>query len=173
MSASSTASYQPLDSEAPAVFRACQRDNYLCVAFITLLFYDRTITLDKEVEWIWTLRWRLPKIVFFLNRYVISSLILLDSILDFIFPLSISFCNFANTYLTLIPVLVLCTVQLLLVVRVCSLYGSGKVVIPTEITVSYIDPFAIQVCHLVFARSSGWCSYQRCSCNKTVPASVL
>jgi len=35
-------------------------------------------------------------------------------------------CKFANIYLTLIPILVLCTVELLLVVRVCSLYGNGK-----------------------------------------------
>jgi len=129
MSAPSTTSYYPFDSEAPTVFRYSQTNNYLGVAFITLLLYDHAITLDKEVEWVWTLRWRLPKIVFFLNRYVICPLILLYSIPYFIFPASISFCNFYDNYLNYLPVLVFCVVQLLLVTRVCSLYGNRKFLI--------------------------------------------
>ncbi|KIM89581.1 hypothetical protein PILCRDRAFT_1925 [Piloderma croceum F 1598] len=75
MSAPSTTSYYPFDSEASTVFKATKTNNYLRVVFMTLLLYDHAITLDKEVEWIWTLRWRLPKIAFFLNRYVICPLI--------------------------------------------------------------------------------------------------
>ncbi|KIM74759.1 hypothetical protein PILCRDRAFT_14197 [Piloderma croceum F 1598] len=54
MSAFSTTSYYPFDSEAPTVFRTYWMNNYLNVAFLTLLLFDHAITLDKEVEWIWT-----------------------------------------------------------------------------------------------------------------------
>ncbi|KIM86304.1 hypothetical protein PILCRDRAFT_816242 [Piloderma croceum F 1598] len=101
MSAPLTTSYIPFDSEAPRIFRTTQVNNYIN-GDRTLLLYDHAITLDKEVEWIWTLRWGLPKIVFFVNRYVICSLI---------------FCNFYINYLSYVPVLVFCVTELLLVTR--------------------------------------------------------
>jgi len=67
--------------------------------------------------------------VFFLNRYLICPLILLREIQAFIFPVSISFCNFVVNYLSYLPVLVFCVVQLILVTRVCSLYGNRKFLI--------------------------------------------
>ncbi|KIM80417.1 hypothetical protein PILCRDRAFT_822545 [Piloderma croceum F 1598] len=145
MSAPSTTSYYPFDSEAPSVFRTIQMTNYFS-GDRALLLYDHSITLDKEVEWIWTLRWRLPKIVFFVNRYLICLLI---------------FCNFDRSYLTYAPVLVFCVTELLLVTRVCSLCkllitnerlransttitdDNGKVVTTTNVAVGYIDHFPI------------------------------
>jgi len=129
MSAFSTTSYYPFDSEAPAVFKNVQTNNYLNVAFLTLLLYDHAITLDKEVEWIWTLRWRLPKIVFFSNRYVICPLLSLNGIPAIIFPLSISYCNFDTIFRSIIPILTFCVMKLILVTRVGSLYGNGKFII--------------------------------------------
>jgi len=129
MSGFSTTSYYPFNSNAPVFFKNTQTNNYLDVAFLTMLLYDHAITLDKEVEWIWTLRWRLPKIVFFLNRYVVCPLILLCTIPDFIFPVSISYCNFEHNYLSFIPVLAFCVTEFILVTRVCSLYGNGKFII--------------------------------------------
>ncbi|KIM82052.1 hypothetical protein PILCRDRAFT_820951 [Piloderma croceum F 1598] len=61
-----------------------------------LLVYDHVITLDKEIEWIWTLRWRLPKIIFIFNRYVITALLFQ-------------------------PLLNLGAAELLIIIRVCSL----------------------------------------------------
>ncbi|KIM74806.1 hypothetical protein PILCRDRAFT_827864 [Piloderma croceum F 1598] len=63
-------------------------NNYVCVAFSMLLLYDHIITLDMEVEWIWTLRWRPPKIIFLINRYLLTSLIVLWRVL--FYPLSLS-----------------------------------------------------------------------------------
>jgi len=93
-----------------------------------LLLYDHVITLDKEIEWIWTLRWGLPKMIFIFNRYVATSLILLMSIPTFIFPLSISFCKFMLR-LTWVPVLTFGATEFLLILRVCSLYGNHKVLV--------------------------------------------
>ncbi|KIM87961.1 hypothetical protein PILCRDRAFT_3670 [Piloderma croceum F 1598] len=71
MSAPSTTSYLPLDSDAPSLMN----DYMFGIAFVMLVLYDHVITLDKEVEWIWTLRWGLPKITFLVNRYVLTWLI--------------------------------------------------------------------------------------------------
>jgi len=129
MSAPSTTSYVPFDSDAPQVFSVTQTDNYLIIGFIGLLLYDHLITLDMELEWIWTLRWRLPKIIFVVNRYVITSLLVLSSIPDLIFPISVSFCNF-HLYLWLgLPLLNFGAAELLIIIRVCSLYGHQKIVV--------------------------------------------
>ncbi|KIM76960.1 hypothetical protein PILCRDRAFT_12329 [Piloderma croceum F 1598] len=50
----STTSYRPLDSDAQFVFSTTLADNYTNIVFIVLLLYDHAITLDNEVELIWT-----------------------------------------------------------------------------------------------------------------------
>jgi len=54
--------------------------NYIVLAFLMLMVYDHLLTFDKEVEWIWTLKWRLPKFLFLINNYAISPLIILTCI---------------------------------------------------------------------------------------------
>ncbi|KIM83488.1 hypothetical protein PILCRDRAFT_6920 [Piloderma croceum F 1598] len=54
MSPPSANSYLPLDSDAPALFKAVLMSNYARVAFIILMLYDHIITLDKEVLWMRT-----------------------------------------------------------------------------------------------------------------------
>ncbi|KIM75620.1 hypothetical protein PILCRDRAFT_668460 [Piloderma croceum F 1598] len=104
MSAPSTTSYYPFDAGAPAVFSRDKTGNYIFIAFLWLLIYDHAITLDKEVEWIWTLRWRLPKIIFLINRYIVTSLLILDHSVVLNFTIA----------------------ELLLLIRVSSLYGHHK-----------------------------------------------
>jgi hypothetical protein len=125
----STTSYYPFNSDAPAVFSQTQTTNYCIVAFLGGLLYDHIITLDKEVEWIWTLRWRLPKIIFIFNRYVITLLFLLNCIPDLIFPVPISFCRFHFTMSLCLSLLSFGTAELLLIIRVCSLYGHRKSIV--------------------------------------------
>ncbi|KIM92228.1 hypothetical protein PILCRDRAFT_115963 [Piloderma croceum F 1598] len=90
MSTSPAVRYVPLNTDSPAVFRGARVSNYLTAAFVTLLLYDHVISLDKEVEWIWTLRWRLPKMIFIINRYLITLLLLLACFTDFMYPLPVS-----------------------------------------------------------------------------------
>jgi len=124
MSAPSTPSYMPFNPKALTFFKEVQDSNYLNVAFLMLLLYDHAITLDKEVAWIWTLRWRLPKIVFLLNRYVITLLVLLQRIPSFIFPLSIPFCHFYHDFLSSIPFFNLVSAELIIMTRVSALCTS-------------------------------------------------
>jgi len=111
-----------------------------------LLLCDHVITLDKEVEWIWTfvkrteslwlcpdpylrLRWRPPKIIFIINRYALTPMLLLESIPHLISPLPISFCNVYYYLRIWMPLLSFCTVELLIIIRVCSLYGNRKLLV--------------------------------------------
>jgi len=93
-----------------------------------LLVYDHLITLDMEVEWIWTLPWRLPTIIFILNRYVITSLVMLNTIPNLIYFLPVSFCDFYYN-ITWVPLLNFSAAELLLIIRVCSLYEHRKLVV--------------------------------------------
>ncbi|KIM91463.1 hypothetical protein PILCRDRAFT_130148 [Piloderma croceum F 1598] len=70
-------------------FSSTWKNNYFIAGSIALLLYDHIITLDKEVEWIWTLRWRLPKVLFIINRYIISLLLLLDIVPELVYPVFI------------------------------------------------------------------------------------
>jgi len=67
--------------------------------------------------------------VFFFNRYVITPLLLIPfCIPDFLFPISISFCKY-HFYLSLcLPLLNLGTAELIIILRVCSLYGHRKLI---------------------------------------------
>ncbi|KIM73039.1 hypothetical protein PILCRDRAFT_734028 [Piloderma croceum F 1598] len=75
----SASSYAPLDSYAPTIFSEALATNYMNAGFLMLLLYDHVITLDKEVDWIWTLQWRLPKVIFIVNRYAITPLLVILS----------------------------------------------------------------------------------------------
>jgi len=105
-------------------------DNYLEVMFLALLVYDHLLTLDKEIEWMWTLQWRLPKLAFIFIRYVITPLLFLQSIPNFIFPLPLSFCNAYNYYVwPWVPILTFVSTEVVLIIRVSALYGHHKHVV--------------------------------------------
>jgi len=126
---SSAMGYIPLDSDTLHVFSEATKNSYVMLAFMMLVLYDHVITLDKEIEWIWTLRWGLPKIIFLINRYLITPLILLAAISQTLYPLSQSFCGFAIGFVTWSPLLTFSGAELLMIFRVCSLYGHHKLVV--------------------------------------------
>ncbi|KIM75614.1 hypothetical protein PILCRDRAFT_827050 [Piloderma croceum F 1598] len=126
---SSTTGYIPLDSNAPWVFSRVTRNNYVDIAFIMLVLYDHVITLGEEIKWIWTLRWGLPKIIFLTNRYIITSFFVLSTVSQTIYPLTLSVCKFVGSFLTWSPIFTFSAAELLMIIRVCSLYGHRKLVI--------------------------------------------
>ncbi|CAK5263105.1 unnamed protein product, partial [Mycena citricolor] len=65
----------PLDQAIPDVYFT-RVENYILYATATLLIYEILVTFDQEVERVWSLRWRLPKFLFFLNRYVARILLM-------------------------------------------------------------------------------------------------
>jgi len=72
------------------------------------------------------LRWRLPKMLFIINRYIISSLFFVQGVPQFLYPLSISFCRSSTVLALWIPLFNLCIAELLAITRVCSLYDNHK-----------------------------------------------
>ncbi|KIM76740.1 hypothetical protein PILCRDRAFT_826131 [Piloderma croceum F 1598] len=121
--------YIPFDTDAPQIFGLQQTNNYLGTASFAFLLYDHVLTLDKEVAWIWTLRWRLPKLIFIVNRYFIPSLLILTHVSDFIFPASRFVCKLYPYLAGVVAVLNFGAVELLLIIRVCSLYDHRKLVV--------------------------------------------
>jgi len=118
--------YYPFDSEAPIIFLYNGIDNYIATAFIVVMVYDHVITSDKEIAWIWTLKWRLPKFLFLINRYVISPLIVVIGVVDFIFPITLSFCDVIVHLAPWVAVLSFGIAEAVLILRVCALYGQRK-----------------------------------------------
>jgi len=92
-----------------------------------VILYDHAITFDIEVQRIWSLNWRLPKILFLTNRYVVPSLIVMRGIADATYPLLFSFCDFLVHFEDWIVVLALGIADLILVIRVFALYGHSKI----------------------------------------------
>ncbi|KAJ7265647.1 hypothetical protein C8J57DRAFT_1511411 [Mycena rebaudengoi] len=60
---------------------------YTNIAFLMLMVYDYAITVDTEVTRIWTLQWRLPKVLFFINRYVVPPMLIFDGIVPTLYNL--------------------------------------------------------------------------------------
>ncbi|KAJ7797343.1 hypothetical protein B0H14DRAFT_3493909 [Mycena olivaceomarginata] len=68
--------YSPADAED--YVRLTFTQNYVLYATSALLVYELLVTFDEEVERVWSLRWRLPKLLFMLNRYVTRGLLILE-----------------------------------------------------------------------------------------------
>jgi len=92
------------------------------------LAYDQLITFDIEVARIWTLSWGLPKCIFFVNRYVVAPVLLMNAIAMALFPLLTSFCVFMVHWMPWTSVVALTTVETIQMVRVSALYGQSKYV---------------------------------------------
>jgi len=120
--------YQPWDDNAPETFLLGRVDGYTAAAFSVLVVYDHLITLDNEVSMIWTLKWRLPKFLFLINRYIVPPLLLTSAIVEGVYPLLRPFCNFWVHWQPWTSVIAITTVELVLIVRVWALYARNKIV---------------------------------------------
>lgn len=69
-----------LPSEAEEYVRMTITQNSVLYATSALLVYELLTTFDEEVERVWSLKWRLPKLLFFLNRYLTRGLLLVQFI---------------------------------------------------------------------------------------------
>ncbi|KAJ7467591.1 hypothetical protein FB451DRAFT_394806 [Mycena latifolia] len=120
--------YGPGDySEANAVEYVSLTYINNCVLYATacLLVYELVTSLDAEVARIWSLRWRLPKILFILNRYVIRGLLVGLWILADFPGTSAEFCRIYS-YWQMIPLrLAILAAQALVVIRVWAIYNNS------------------------------------------------
>jgi len=132
--------YVPFDSNTPVTFEQTQIRICMILAMATLVLYDHIITLDIEVERIWTLRRGFPKLLFFASRYVVSPLLMISVIGEAGYPLLHSFCTFDHIFQKVISALSLVIPGLVLLIRVSALYGHCKIIL------SFL--FCLFTCHL-------------------------
>ncbi|KAJ7477395.1 hypothetical protein FB451DRAFT_189861 [Mycena latifolia] len=100
--------------------------NYVLYATACLLVYELLTSLDVEVARIWSLRWRLPKILFMLNRYVIRGMLVVLWILADYPGTSAEFCRI-YAYWQMIPLrLAILAAQALVVIRVWAIYNNSR-----------------------------------------------
>jgi len=124
---------------------------YTTAAFLTILFYDHMITLDKEVETIWPLPWRFPKILFLINRYLIPPLMLVNVSVSLTFAPTSKSCLFVFRWIGFPVILALVTVELMLILRVLALYPHNKkvLVLLVVLFIGNIIGFLVIGVHLV------------------------
>ncbi|KAI0790155.1 hypothetical protein BC629DRAFT_1593291 [Irpex lacteus] len=65
-----------VDGSIRFVAQGVTLEDYACTAIAVLVFYDYFLTLDLEVQNIWTKKFRGPTLIFFLNRYLCIGLAL-------------------------------------------------------------------------------------------------
>ncbi|TFK66955.1 hypothetical protein BDN72DRAFT_125060 [Pluteus cervinus] len=95
---------------------------------MTFLFYDYLITLDGEIGRIWILPWRLPKILFLINRYVVPPTLVFNVSVAFMYDVNpeVSICEVVRTWTTFPTALAMAVVQLALILRVQALYQQRR-----------------------------------------------
>ncbi|KAJ7133889.1 hypothetical protein C8R43DRAFT_1205742 [Mycena crocata] len=100
--------------------------NYVLYTTATILVYELFTSLDDEVARVWSLKWRLPKILFMLNRYVIRAMLVALWILSDFPGTSAEFCRIYS-YWQMAPLrLAILAAQALVVIRVWAIYNNSR-----------------------------------------------
>ncbi|CAK5267071.1 unnamed protein product, partial [Mycena citricolor] len=99
---------------------------YTNVAFVALILYDYVITIDTEVSRIWSLKWRLPKILYLINRYIVPPMLIFDAIVPAIYNLPESMCDFIAKWTPWPTIISLTTSEMILMLRVFAVAGDRK-----------------------------------------------
>ncbi|KAJ7190660.1 hypothetical protein GGX14DRAFT_47217 [Mycena pura] len=98
----------------------------ILICLQAFMIYDHLITFDSEVSRIWTLRWRLPKVLFLINRYIIPPMLIFDAIIPTLFNLSENMCIFIARWTSWPTIVSLGTVECILLLRVFAISGHKK-----------------------------------------------
>ncbi|TFK37603.1 hypothetical protein BDQ12DRAFT_724055 [Crucibulum laeve] len=98
--------------------------NLVAASCLTCLLYDHAITLDQEVARMWPARLSAGKLLFFINRYVLTRL---DSTLRHnAIVLHLCYCVFYLRWLTVTTTISTSVVQGILMLRVWALHRRNK-----------------------------------------------
>jgi len=121
----------------PSYVSAEKHLTYSALAFSACLAYDQLITFDIEVARIWTLSGGLPKFIFFVNRYVVVSILITNGIViailggsfemsEMLTPRYLRSSVFMAYWQPWVSVVALMTVGTIQTIRVSALYGQSK-----------------------------------------------
>ncbi|KAJ7271282.1 hypothetical protein B0H12DRAFT_1092903 [Mycena haematopus] len=124
-------------------------NNYILYSTACLLVYELFTSLDDEVARIWSLQWRLPKILFMLNRYVIRAILVCLWILADYPGTSPEFCRIYG-YWQMIPLrLAILAAQALVVMRVWAIYNNSRRMYWVLATLYTLEVAAVTTCIVV------------------------
>ncbi|KAJ7348308.1 hypothetical protein DFH08DRAFT_865728 [Mycena albidolilacea] len=101
---------------------------YTNIAFLMFMVFDHAITFDTEVDRIWTLKWRPPKVLFLINRYVVPPMLIFDGVAPVIYNLPESLCIFIAKWTSWPTIVSLATVEIILMIRVFAISGHRKTI---------------------------------------------
>ncbi|KAJ7108329.1 hypothetical protein C8R44DRAFT_885075 [Mycena epipterygia] len=120
--------------------------NYVLYATACVLVYELLTSLDDEVARVWSLKWRMPKILFMLNRYVIRAMLLCLWILADYPGTSPEFCRIYS-YWQMIPLrLAILAAQALVVIRVWAIYNNSRRMFWVLGTLYTVEVAAVTTC---------------------------
>ncbi|KAJ6615063.1 hypothetical protein B0H10DRAFT_2042563 [Mycena sp. CBHHK59/15] len=123
--------------------------NYVLYATACLLVYELLTSLDDEVARIWSLNWRLPKILFILNRYIIRAMLVGLWIVADYPGTSAEFCRIYS-YWQMIPLrLAILAAQALVVIRVWAIYNNSRRMLYVLATLYALEFAAVTMCVIV------------------------
>ncbi|KAF7302088.1 hypothetical protein MIND_00775500 [Mycena indigotica] len=139
--------YSPQDAEEYVLLTLTQ--NYVMYATTTLLVYELFTTFDEEVERVWSLRWRLPKVLFIINRYIARALLILQFIVGDYPGMSAEFCDVYGIWQVIPARLAILVAQALMVIRLWAIYNNSKVMLFVLLSLYTVEFTAVVACSVL------------------------
>ncbi|KAJ7693892.1 hypothetical protein B0H17DRAFT_1330224 [Mycena rosella] len=136
--------YAPTEAEAYASLTITQ--NYVLYATSALLVYELIVTFDDEVERVWSLKWRLPKLLFVLNRYITRGLLILQFIAGGYPGTSASVCRIYGYWQVIPPRLAIFAAQAVMVIRLWAIYNNSRQILYLLIVLFTMEVGAVVAC---------------------------
>ncbi|KAJ7129239.1 hypothetical protein C8R44DRAFT_73141 [Mycena epipterygia] len=116
--------YTPAQAEEYARITITQ--NYVLYATSAVLVYELLVTFDEEVERVWSLKWRLPKLLFMVNRYLTRGLLILQYIAGGYPGTSESVCHIYGYWQAIPPRMAILAAQAIMIIRLSAIYHNNK-----------------------------------------------
>ncbi|KAJ6515422.1 hypothetical protein C8R45DRAFT_1086629 [Mycena sanguinolenta] len=116
--------YSPAEAELYVSLTITQ--NYVFYAVSALLVYELIVTFDEEVERVWSLKWRLPKLLFMFNRYITRALLILQLIAGGYPGTTAGFCQVYGYWQVFPARLAILGAQAIMVIRLWAIYNNAR-----------------------------------------------
>ncbi|KAJ7167660.1 hypothetical protein C8R46DRAFT_1093724 [Mycena filopes] len=136
--------YNPEDAERYVSLTFTQ--NYVLYATSALLVYELMVTFDEEVRCVWSLRWRLPKILFLFNQYITRGLLILQWVVGGYPGTSERFCQIYAYWQIIPPRLAILTAQAIMIIRLWAIYNNSRKMLFTLVILYILEVTAVVIC---------------------------
>ncbi|KAJ7639283.1 hypothetical protein FB45DRAFT_905185 [Roridomyces roridus] len=136
--------YSPGEAENEVLLTITQ--NYILCATSVLLVYELLTTFDEEVERVWSLKWRLPKVLFMLNRYLTRALLILQFYSGGVPGTSARFCQIYGYWQVIPPRLAILGAQAVMIIRLSAIYNNSRPMLYLLLLLFFLEMVAVVTC---------------------------